>query len=98
MGDTATIEVETGFFFMAFFLFACTPRIEINGEVHLKPWGRHKFEVAPGEHQVKIHFSYLFLPRCGENTISVNLEPGETCQLKYWMPPWMLSKGSLKKI
>ena len=96
--DTATIEVKTGFLVLAFFFFACTPRIEIDGEVHLKSWGRHRFDVAPGEHQVKIYFRYFFLSHCGENTISLNLERGETCQLKYWMPPWVFSEGSLKKV
>jgi hypothetical protein len=98
MSDNATIEVKTGFLVFAFFFFACTPRIEIDGVVHLKPWGRHKFTVTPGDHQVKIYFRYLFLSHCGENTISVKLEPGETCQLKYWMPPWMFCKGTLKKV
>jgi hypothetical protein len=33
MPDNATIEVKTGFLVFAFFLFACTPRIEIDREV-----------------------------------------------------------------
>ena len=90
------VEVKTGFFPLAFFLFFCTPRIEIDETVHKKSWGTHFFEVSPGEHQITVYFPYLFKPRCGENSISVNVAAGGVTHVRYNMPPWMLKKGSLK--
>jgi hypothetical protein len=53
------IEVQTGFFPLAFFLFFCTPVIEINGQKNSKSWGTHFFELQPSEYNVKIYFSYM---------------------------------------
>jgi len=90
------VEVKAGFFPLAFFLFFCTPRIEIDGQVHKKYWGTHFFEVAPGTHEIAVYFRYLFMPRCGMNSISVDVTEGEASRVNFFMPPWMLAKGSLK--
>ncbi len=90
------IEVKAGFFPLAFLLFFCSPRIEIDGTVHKRSWGRHFFEVSPGRHQVTVYFRYLFMSRCGKNSISVNVAAGTVTHIRYYMPPWMFAKGSLK--
>ena len=46
--------------FSAHFLYACTPRIVIDGNVMLRPWGVHSIPLEPGMHQVRIYFHYLF--------------------------------------
>jgi hypothetical protein len=96
MANSGTLEIKTGFFPLAFFLFFCTPRIEIDGVVHRRPWGRSKFDVPPGNHRVKIYFHYLFKPECGANEIDVTVGDGQVASIKYWMPPWMFARGSLK--
>mgnify|MGYP001450001049 CR=1 FL=1 len=96
-GSATGIEIELGFFPLAFFLFACTPRVDIDGTTHMQSWGTHVFAVAAGRHTVRVWFHYLFMSRCGENQIDVEVREGETLRLKYWMPPWMLAKGSLKR-
>ncbi len=101
MGPNETIsgiEVKTAFFPLAFLLFMCTPRIEIDGREYKKYWGTHFFEVLPGRHQVTVFFPYLLARRCGENSITVNTEPGKVTRVKYYMPPWMLMKGLIKVI
>ncbi len=90
------VEVKTGFFWLAFIFFFCTPRIEIDQAVHKKYWGRHFFELSPGEHQVTVYFVYLFKPRCGENSITVTVAPDTVTHIRYFMPPWIFVKGSLK--
>ena len=90
------IEVKAGFFLLAFFLFFCTPRIEIDGAVHKKSWGTHFFEVAPGRHEVAVYFRYLFMAQCGRNSVSVDVAQGAVTRVRYNMPPWMFAKGSLK--
>jgi hypothetical protein len=88
-------EIKVGFFPLAFFLFACTPRIEIDGRVHKKYWGTHFFELPPGTHKITVYFRYLFKSRCGENSVSVNVPAGGVARVRYNMPPWMFAKGSL---
>jgi hypothetical protein len=90
------IEVKAGFFPLAFLLFMCTPRIEIDGKVYKKSWGTHFFEVPPGQHRVTVYFGYIFKPRCGENAVSVNVVGGTVAHVSFYMPPWMLAKGSMK--
>lgn len=90
------VEVRVRFFPLAFFLFFCTPRIEIDGVAHKKYWGTHFFELAPGSHTICIYFRYIFMSACGRNSISVNVEPGKVTQVSYYMPPWMLAKGSIR--
>lgn len=90
------VEVKAGFFPLAFLLFFCTPRIEIDGKVYKKSWGTHFFELPPGTHKITVYFAYLFMARCGENSISVNVVRGAVTRVRYNMPPWMFAKGSLK--
>jgi len=91
----ATLEVTAGFFPLAFFLFAFSPQIEIDGQAHRKTWGTHTFQVPPGKHTVTVYFEYLLMPRCGENTVSITVQEGQTCRVRFYMPPWMFAKGSM---
>lgn len=90
------IEVKAGFSPLAFLFFMCTPRIEIDGQAHKKSWGTHFFEVPPGNHKVTVYFGYLFKPRCGENSVSVNVAADRVAHVRFYMPPWMFAKGSMK--
>jgi hypothetical protein len=92
------LEIKTGFFPLAFFLFFCTPTIEIDGVPQRRSWGRSKIEVAPGTHRVKIYFRYLFKPECGANEIDVTVAEHQVASINYWMPPWMFARGSLKVV
>ena len=90
------INVKTGFFPMAWFLFFVTPTIEINGERHKKKWGKTFFSLPPGEYLVKISFPYFGRPECGANEVKVSLSEGQERKVTYNMPPWMLAKGSIR--
>jgi len=92
------VEVKVGFFPLAFLLFLCTPRIEIDETVHKRYWGTHFFELAPGRHTIKIYFRYLFMPQCGANSIDLVVTDRKACRVNYSMPPLMLAKGSLKQV
>jgi hypothetical protein len=93
-GQTGT-WLDLGFFPMAFFLFFCTPRVEIDGVVQQMPWGRHFLPLAPGVHTIRIWFVYLGMPQSGLNGIGVNLAAGDISQIRYYMPPWMFARGSI---
>jgi hypothetical protein len=95
-GSVTGVEVQVKFFPLAFFLFLCTPTIEVDGKKHRKYWGTHFFETPPGRHEIRIYFRYLFKPRCGENSIIVTVPAGGVRRVSYNMPPWMFAKGSMK--
>jgi len=89
------IQVNTRFFILAFLLLLCTTVIEIDGEKHKRRWGRHRFDVSPGRHEVSVYFGYLFMPECGRNSIDVDVMPGAPMEVDFNMPPWMLAKGAM---
>lgn len=92
------LEIKTGFFPLAWFLYFVTPVIEINGEKHRQKWGAHSFSLLPGEYRVKVSFPYFWMSECGANEITVTLSEGEKRRINYNMPPWMLAKGSIKLV
>jgi hypothetical protein len=89
------IQVHTHFFVLAFLLLLCTPRIQIDGVEHKRRWGRHRFDVSPGAHEVTVWFPYLFFSECGKNTVDVDAVPGAPEEVDFNMPPWMLAKGKM---
>jgi hypothetical protein len=90
------VEVQTSFFPLAFFFFFCTPRIEIDGQIYKKYWGSHFFELPLGSHKITIYFPYLGSPRCGENSVVIDVAGGTVKRVRFFMPPWMFSKGWIK--
>jgi hypothetical protein len=92
------IQVETSFFPLSFFLYACTPRIVIDGEVMLRPWGRHSFQLAPGMHNVQVYFHYLFMSTCGMAQTNVVVQPNCVHRLKYEMSIIMFLPGSIREL
>jgi hypothetical protein len=95
-GTMTGIEVKRGFFPLAWLLFLCTPRVDIDGQVEKKSWGKHFFEVAPGQHTVTVYFAYLFITQCGKNSVTVNVESGSVAHVSFYMPPLMFAKGAMK--
>jgi hypothetical protein len=92
------IQVETSYFPLAFLLALCTTTIVVDGVAYRRPWGKHFFPVAPGWHNVRIFFRYLFMEQCGDNSVNVMVQPGYVSSIKFEMPPWMFSKGSIKEL
>jgi hypothetical protein len=93
---TTGIEVKTEFFPLAWILYFCTPVIEINGQKNSKSWGKHFFELLPGEYNVKVYFPYMGQKECGANQVKITLLEGQNRKISYNMPPWMFSKGTIK--
>ena len=93
---TSGIEIKTGFFPLAWFLYFVTPTIEINGEKHKKKWGESFFDLPAGNYRIKISFPYMGKSECGANEIQVTLSEGQKRKVTYNMPPWMFAKGSIK--
>ncbi|MFT5779897.1 MAG: hypothetical protein ACI837_002856 [Crocinitomicaceae bacterium] len=89
------VEIKTGFFPLAWFLFFVTPVIEINNVRHTQKWGTSSFDVTPGKHTIHIYFPYLWRSMCGANHVNIEIQEGETKKINYHMPPWMFSKGRI---
>ena len=92
------IQVETSFFPLSFFLYACTPRIVIDGEVTQRPWGTHSFQLALGMHNVRIYFRYLFMGTCGAAQANVVVQPNCVHRLKYEMGIFMFAAGTIREL
>jgi len=92
------IEVSTNFFPLAIFLYACTPRIEIDGNVMLRPWGTHSVQLQPGMHHVRIYFRYFFMERCGLAASNVVVQPNCVHRLRYDMGWLMFLPGSIREL
>lgn len=90
------IQVNVRFFILAFILLLCTPVIEIDGEKSKRKWGRYRFDLEPGPHKVTVWFPYLFLDRCGKNSVQVEAVPGAPVEVDFFMPPWIFAKGWMK--
>lgn len=92
------LEIKTGFFGLAWFLFFVTPVIEIDGKPFKRKWGLSHFDLEPGIHMVKIYFSYFMMSECGANRIRIKVEEGKTKKVNYHMPPWMFAKGRIELV
>ena len=92
------VEINVKFFPLAFLLLFCTPIIEIDGTPNRRRWGTHFFALEPGSHSIRIYFRYLFMARCGANSINVAVQEGKTSRIKYYMPPFIFAKGSIKEL
>jgi hypothetical protein len=89
------IEVKTGFFPLAWILLLCTPRIAINGRERQRPWGTHFFPLRPGEYDVEVWFPYLWMPKCSLAARKVEVHPGETTHVGFYVWPFFFMTGSL---
>lgn len=92
------LQVTTGFFPLAFFLFFCSPVIVIDGQASKTGWGTRFFAVPPGQHTVKIFFRYMWMAECGANAMTVAVYPGQVTRISYYMPPFIYAAGSLKQV
>jgi hypothetical protein len=96
--DETGIEVTMSFFPLAWILYLCTPRIEVHGEIFVRPWGTHFIPLDPGRYQVAIYFPYMFQNRCGENRIRIKLREGDVARIEFYMYPWMFMAGSIREV
>jgi hypothetical protein len=86
----AGIRVITKFFPLAFLLFFCTPRIHLDGGPPVpRKWGETDIPVYPGRHQVRCYFRYLFYRAVGDNSIVVDVAPGQLVTVQ-WKAPWLV--------
>ena len=91
------IDLKTGFFPLAWFLYFCSPVIEIDGEPTKLSWGSRFVPAAPGTHEVEVYYNYLFGP-ASRATITVEVPEQGAVQLVYSAPILVFMAGNLRQM
>ena len=90
-GAESGITVRTKFFPLAFLLYFFKPKIHVDdGYAIDEPWGTHFFALPPGRHTVRCYVPYLFYKTMGDNSVSVDVAPGQVVDVQ-WRAPWLVS-------
>ena len=92
------LEVTTSFFPLAFILFLVTPTINIDGYPQKRAWGRHVFDLAPGEHHLHVSFPYMFNDKTGPAQARVPIYAGHITTVTYDAPFFMFSDGTMRVV
>jgi hypothetical protein len=92
--DQTGIIVQTKVFFLAFLLLLFKTTVTIDGVPVVIKWGEHFFPAAPGTHEVRVSFKYIF-GDMGENHVTVQVGPGQTPRVSYRSPFIVFSKGKI---
>jgi hypothetical protein len=93
------VEITASFFFLAFILHLFKPVFTVDGYAATQRWKVPTFiPLAPGQHQVQVHFPYLILPTAGKAVMTVTLQPGQVLRLGYRAPWLVFMPGKLKLI
>ncbi len=94
--DATGILVRAKIFPLAFILLLFKINVWIDGIPSLQSWGDTFFPVPPGQHEVRVSFRYIFFSNLGENTMSVNVVPGQTTLVHYRSRWIVFLKGTMK--
>ena len=70
----------------------------IDGELMQRPWGTHSFQLAPGMHNVKVYFHYLFMSTCGLAQANVVVQPNCVHRIKYEMGILVFLPGTIRDL
>ena len=79
----ATLEITVKYSPFAFIYALFRPNIVINGALERKPWGTHRFELAPGQYRIAISYPWLFSSECGKNSVDLALREGDVKRICY---------------
>ncbi len=91
-GNTG-IEITAKHSILAWILIFFKPTFVVDGHESKQAWKTPTFvPTAPGQHQVQVHFSYLFLKTAGKANIAVDVRPGEVVRISY-KAPWIVFLG-----
>ena len=89
-GAESGIAVRTKFFALGFLLYFFRPKIHVDdGYAIDQPWGTYFFAVPPGRHTVRCYVPYLFYRTMGDNSVSVDVAPGQVVDVQ-WRAPWLV--------
>jgi hypothetical protein len=88
------IIVKSKVFPLAFLLLLFKTTVTIDGSPAVVKWGEHFFPAAPGTHEVRVSFKYIF-GDMGENRVTVQVAPGHNPRVIYRSPFIVFLKGKI---
>lgn len=95
LGPAGVISLQTRFWALAFLLLLCRTRVELDGQRYVLPWGRLRFPVVAGWHQLRVSFRYLWMD-CGTATKDFDVRGGDVVELTYRAPWLVFLPGTLR--
>ena len=91
-GNTG-IEITAKHSVLAWILIFFKPTFVVDGYASAQAWKTPTFvPTTPGQHQVQVHFAYLFLKTAGKAVTMVTVNPGEVAKVTY-KAPWIVFLG-----
>jgi hypothetical protein len=92
-GPYGRLEVNTSFFPLQWGLFFKSPRIEINGQVNIRGWGRSAFDLPAGQYALRVFVPYFFMSQACLASCPVVVYAGHTTYVNYNAPFFVLLSG-----
>jgi hypothetical protein len=81
---------------LAIFYYFCKPQVSIDGGPPFRvPWGVNQLSVPPGQHHVRVWFTYLFWSRANEAELVVDVPLAGAVAVTYKSRWSVLVKGRL---
>ena len=95
-GAVTGIEVTLEYTPLAFIYGLCPAFAIINGVENRTGWGTFFFPVPPGRYNVACYTNYLFISRCGLNSMDIDIYPGQIVRVTWSAPPITFMKGAMR--
>jgi len=73
------------------------PTIEIDGQQAMRPWGRHLFDLWPGQHTLRVWFPSL-MGQGGLAMTQIGIWPGHATMFRYDTPFFIFMAGTLQML
>jgi hypothetical protein len=91
------LDIRLDYFALQWIKSFFTPTVEIDAYPIAKPWGRHLITLAPGTHQLRVWYPYMFFSQSGMAVAFQGLPiyPGMATMVVYDAPFFSFSSGSL---
>lgn len=91
------LDIFVDYFALQWMLAFVTPVVEVDGYALPKPWGRHVIPLAPGMHQLRVYYPYMFSAQSGLAVAIQGLPvyAGMATMARYSAPFWQFSGGDL---
>lgn len=89
------VQVTTKRFPLAWLFWTFKTEVSIDGASVVVPWGTHFYEVAPGQHTIRVGFRFMWGKDMGADEVECDVALGATTKLLYRSPFLVTSAGSI---
>ena len=82
-GANTKLTIEIKHSLLAFIYRFFTPTVSINESSYKKTWGKHTFELPPGQYHIEVSYPWIGSSECGKNSVDLELELGKESTVIY---------------